>query len=449
MAQIHHKGTEKVRDSLLFQLGESLYRKAAYDESFFGQQRVAISSFEKTCGPRSGVLTLDAGVHADKLYALLTRHNHAKLRYVFPKSWIDDNSEIEPSVRFVGRNLLIEANWPKHLQTETLPFSEVRQRPGNGRSFTLGRDMRNSDVTITLKGIGTHVLIGGITGSGKTVTLHTIIRQLLQVKDAQFVLLNGKGLRGLGLVNGLPGQVGPMASSVIEARDALGWVFNVMTERNNAPQGTAFPPIFVIADEFDVFTMSDSIIAQLLFFLVKMGRETNIFLICATQEPKQEMFGTRGTRGQFGTRIALQVSDRHASEAILSATEPRADNLSGSGDSQVYAEGHYTRTLIAYTSEAEASRLGGGEPSLRSWPRFDKNAIETHRHGPEAKQFTVSESVLALRAALANWRRPTILKKMQQVLGYGMGSDRIDDKLIPHGQQLADLWREFDSCLTE
>jgi len=431
------------RKQLLHQIGDTLHEKCTGEKAFFGTSPIAIRSFRATCGPRSGMLTVETPRDTDRLRAILKKQDSANLRGLFGDGWFSGGDDIKPALSWEGRNLCISATWPKHLQTTILPFADVRQRPGHGRSFTIGRDMRNSDVTVTLRGVGTHVLIGGITGSGKTCTIYTIVRQLTLNEDAQFVLINGKRMKGLGVINGLRGQVGPMATDVTTARDALAWCLQVLYTRADNPD-EKYPPLFIVFDEFDVFTMADATIAQMLFLLVKMGRESNVFLICATQEPKQKMFGNNGTRGQFGTRIALLVDNRFASEAILGTTEPRADHLSGSGDAQVYAETRFTRTLIAYTDKGAARRLGGGIPKLSRWPAYNADILENNQRGPQAKPFTIEESVIGLRAVLEDRGRPWINQALNDNLGYGMGADRIDKKLRPHAEELARLWHKLD-----
>jgi hypothetical protein len=232
------------------------------------------------------------------------------------------------------------------------------------------------------------------------------------------------------------------------ARDALGYAHALMVERSRAESTADFYPLFVIIDEFDVFAMSDPAFAKMLFMLAKMGREVEIYLLIATQSPKQEMFGNTGTRAQFGVSVALRVKNRHESEAILGATEPRADHLSGSGDAQVVTDELTVRTLIALTTPEEAAQLGGGEPELRRYPPADTNALNgDDAPGPAAQAFTPAEAMVALRAVLADWGRPAVNKALQEHLGYGMGSDRIDKRLLPLGAELAELWQKMGGCL--
>jgi len=438
------------REKLLGSLGAALWAACYSDPAFNSGTPIAIEKLKYIPGPRSGIVSVKPGTAGDRLYQALSAQKNAKARGLFPDTWIDDVSSIEPLVDWSGKRLHIEAQWPIELQTTHIGLEELSQRPGKGRSFTLGIDGRGGTVVVTLnQQIAHHILVGGRTGSGKTVATWTILRQLVLAEDAEFVLLNGKGNRGLGVINGLPRQVGPMATDGASVLNALGWCYRLMCERNHATDEDAekFSPLYIIFDDFDMFTMADDTVSSLLFLLSKMGREVSIFLLCATQSPKQKMFGDsgQGTRAQFGVRLALNVSDRFESEAIVGDVRPRADFLSGSGDAYLCTDTLTTRMLIAYTSEAQAKALGGGEPRMKSWPAFNRADILDTKPGPAPLPFDNAESVVALYAVQDGWGRDKVNRALFDVTGRRMGSSRISGSFMPHGEEMLKVWEQCAS----
>lgn len=434
--------TEARRD-LLAKLGNTLWR-ACYGEPQFNKGTpISAASVKPVPGLRSGILSVNPGKDGERLYQTLNAQDGANVRGLFPDTWIDEKSDIEPFVYWSGKRIHIEATWPKELQTTSITLEDLQPIPAQGKLFTLGMDGRGGTVSISLnQQIAHHLLIGGITGSGKTVTLWTILRQIAKVRDAQFILVNGKGNKGLGFVNGLPGQVGPLATDINSALNALGWAYRSMMDRYYS-EPAEHPPLYVILDDFDAFTMIDDTISMLLFQLVKMGREVGIFVIGAIQSPKQDMFGSngKGIRAQFGVRVALKVTNMYESKAIIDDTMPRADRLSGSGDAYLCADTLNTRILVAYTSDVQARAIGGGQPQMQEWPVFDKESIaNASKPGPDKWPFSIEESIVALATAQNGWGRDKINYALKEVTGKAMGANRIKDSLKPHGDTLLDIY---------
>jgi hypothetical protein len=430
------------RQILLRGLGAAVWRAAYSEPLFYGRRPLQLERLASISGARSGQLLIYAGLCADQLHQRLTAQNYALLRGLYPLGW-----EATPSVYFAGRALVIESLWPAGLQIQRIALAQLAQHPGGGRAFTLGLGQRGETVVCTLNDQTIqNLLIAGMSGSGKTVALYTIISQLVKNERAQFVLADGKGGEGLGALNGIAGQVGPLALAEDAVLNALGWAFRAMQARNQEiGQGRTekFTPLLVIFDEFDVFTTENQGAATLLFWLAKQGRSANVHLLCATQSPKQSMFGNSGTRAQFGARLVLRVADHYESAAALGTAEPKANLLSGSGDAYLAAGGLTQRLLVAYTSVEEARRLGGGEPQLQRWPRFNIAELRRAAPGPEPQPFTHAEALVGLYAAQQDWGRRRVKAALQTLLGYSMGSGRIDGHLRPLGQELLGIWEKL------
>jgi hypothetical protein len=435
------------RDILLQRLGDTVWSAAYNDDAFHGRERMELGTMRRVAGPRAGTLLVDGGRASARLYDALSKSKALPARAMYPAEWLDERGEVEVAVR--GRWVSLSAPWPEHLQTRVVKLSELSQHPGDGRAMTMGVSERGHVIVLHLNDrTSNHILIGGMTGSGKTNALRLALAQLTQGDDNRFILLDGKGSRdSLAALNGIPGQIGPVAVESRDIRNALGWAWLAMRKRN-AGIDSADEHLFVFFDEFHDYTANDPLVARLVKLLASQGRSAGVHLVFATQSPKKSMFGDSGTRPMFGVRVGLLVSDRYESEAIMFGTEPRLDHLTGSGDSQIETKERIRhRALLAFVSEREAQRIGGGEPQMHRWPTFDASLLDgaDRKPGPEPEKFTVHESLVGMWAAEHGHGREKIITTLRERLGYGMGSDRVDNGLIPRGEELLEFYRRLGS----
>jgi len=315
-------------------------------------------------GPRAGILRINAGMDNGVLYKALTANKKAKLRQLFPERWI---KEIEPAAYLSGQSLCLECAWPAKLQTEMIKLSRCGQYPQTPNTFILGPN--DTGITITLQldqKVTQNLLIAGMSGGGKTITITSIVAQLARNDDtARFVLADGKG--DLSHMRTLRGLVGPYASSSGEINAALRFVKNEMQQRNRKATPRDHP-LYFVWDEPQELLLNDSKSAREFFDVVSQCRSANVKVIMATQSPKQELFGVGMTRGQFGAAVCHRMRDRHESEAALGDTEPRADHLTASGDAYVLAPGIVERVLVAYPDDSLIESVLGGTPERDAWP---------------------------------------------------------------------------------
>lgn len=315
-------------------------------------------------GPRAGILRINAGMDNGTLYKALVADKKARLRQLFPERWI---KETEPTVYLSGQALCLECAWPSVLQTDMIKLSQIGQYPQTPSTFILGPN--DTGITITLQldqKITQNLLVAGMSGGGKTITLTSIVAQLARNDDAaRFVLADGKG--DLDHLRTLRGLVGPYASSSGEINAALRFVKNEMQQRNRKDIPRVHP-LYFVWDEPQELLLNDSKAAREFFDVVSQCRSANVKVIMATQSPKQELFGVGMTRGQFGAVVCHRMRDRYESEAALGDTEPRADRLTSSGDAYVLAPGVVERVLVAYPDDSLIDSVLGGEPALDAWP---------------------------------------------------------------------------------
>ena len=159
-----------------------------------------------------------------------------------------------------------------------------------GLMVVVGRDGQGRDIAFDLATLP-HLLIGGSTGSGKSVCIKSILSQLMRTKtpdEVKFIIYDEKCVefRRMGNCPYLfkPVITDPQALlSVLEAlRDGLEDRTQVI--RNGAP----VPRIVVVADEYAGLMVSHSERAEpLLAKMLVLGRTAGVHFIFASQRPDE------------------------------------------------------------------------------------------------------------------------------------------------------------------
>ena len=208
-------------------------------------------------------------------------------------------------------------------------------------SLIIGMDDEDNIEIADLKEL-VHLLVGGTTGSGKTVFLHSLIYQLIQ-KDIELYLIDGK--------NGYEfGQYKDNANVVIENDEIVGVIKNIIEKMEDRYANSNFSdskPIIVVVDEFVDLIMQNKIIEDLFVRLAQKGRSAKIHLILATQRPDSNIL--KGVlRSNLPSRIALKVQKSTESKIILDETG--AENLFGKGD-MLFSNGKDIKRLQGFLVE--------------------------------------------------------------------------------------------------
>ena len=392
-------------------------------------------------------LRLDVGLDNARLLKLL---DQATVYQIIP--WETDKQK--PQVYLDRRYVAIEAPLPQQAQKYDVRLSSLSGNKHNGRVCVLGPNEAGVTVSLSIEDI-IHILIGGETGAGKTYTMRQLAYQLANGTN-QIVLADGKRGDGLGILNGLPAQVGPIATDRQSTLNALGWIYNEMGTRYDAVAnrgGLAWRDdepgaprhIIVLVDEFQVYR-GDVEIMAVMHALVSMGRSARVHVIAGTQKPTVKMFGKDiggATRDQFGTRIAHWVQSYQASSAIVGDKEPRADYLLPKGDAYILGNaGSYPlceRVQIAYVPEAELyQHTQGGAPEMDAWPAFDTSVLcgETSPGRP-AIEFDNEQIACGIYAAQNEWGRGRLRSLLDDRGNHIAGSEPVD-RLLSMGREISD-----------
>ena len=196
-----------------------------------------------------------------------------------------------------------------------------------------------------------HAMIGGATGSGKTVLQHDIIINgalLYSPEELQFVLMDYKEGTEFKIYESLPHvKVLSIDSKREFGLSVFDYLVNEISNRGNLfkefntanleayclASGKKMPRILVIIDEFQVLlSESDSIttkIATLMEDVARRGRSFGINLILATQTLGDVSINT-STLNQLGLRLAMKMPENDCMRLLSVENDvPKTFNRAG------------------------------------------------------------------------------------------------------------------------
>jgi DNA segregation ATPase FtsK/SpoIIIE, S-DNA-T family len=283
--------------------------------------------------------------------------------------------------------------------------------------MALGKDTAGLPVVTDLAR-APHLLVAGATGSGKSVSINTIILSLLYTatpKDVRIIMVDPKMLE-LSIYEGIPHLLLPVVTNPKKAALALKWAvremerryrlmsdkgvrnidsYNKKIEREEkeaeehdanrtvtideieeafddpavdefVEEFTALPEplehghlpyIVVIVDELaDLMMVAGRELEEYIARLAQMARAAGIHLILATQRPSVDVI-TGLIKANFPARLSFQVSSKTDSRTILDCNG--AETLLGMGDMLFLPPGtsRLQRLHGAFVSDAEVQRV--------------------------------------------------------------------------------------------
>ena len=250
-----------------------------------------------------------------------------------------------------------------------------------------------------------HLLVAGTTGSGKSVSINTMILSLLYrltPQQCRLIMVDPKMLE-LSVYDGVPHLLTPVVTDPKKAVVALKWAVREMEERyrkmaklgvrnidgyNNRlaeakkkgetltrvvqtgfdrESGEAIfeeetldfdpmPYIVIIVDEMaDLMMVAGKDIEGAIQRLAQMARAAGLHLIMATQRPSVDVI-TGTIKANFPTRISFQVTSKIDSRTILG--EMGAEQLLGQGDMLYMAGGgRIQRVHGPFVSDEEVEEI--------------------------------------------------------------------------------------------
>jgi S-DNA-T family DNA segregation ATPase FtsK/SpoIIIE len=226
---------------------------------------------------------------------------------------------------------------------ETAMFKDASSK----LTVALGRDVAGSPIVADLAKLP-HLLIAGQTGSGKSVSINSIICSLLLTAtpdDVRLILADPKRVELAGF-NNIPHLVVPVVTDHDKILNALYWAVGEMdrryrlfaraTARNIEAYNAArigpdrVPYIVLIIDELADLMMSAPIqVEKAITRLAQLARATGIHLVVATQRPSVDVI-TGLIKANIPARVAFATASSIDSRTILDMTG--AEKLLGRGD---------------------------------------------------------------------------------------------------------------------
>jgi S-DNA-T family DNA segregation ATPase FtsK/SpoIIIE len=217
------------------------------------------------------------------------------------------------------------------------------------------------------------MLVAGATGTGKSVSINTILLSLLYKHSPdtlKLILVDPKRVE-LSLYNGIPHLITPVIVDNKKVVNALRWAVREMEKRYEkvsesgsrdifsynakqlADKRDIMPFIVVVIDELaDLMASHGRDVEAAVVRLAQMARAVGIHLIVSTQRPSVEVI-TGLIKANITSRIALQVASQIDSRTIIDMAG--AEKLLGNGD-MLYQAGDVSkprRVQGAFVTEKE------------------------------------------------------------------------------------------------
>lgn len=276
---------------------------------------------------------------------------------------------------------------PKEVSLQSILTSNEFQNSPFDLPIVLGETFGNVNVIADLTKLP-HLLIGGATGQGKSVFLHSIINSLLHKKspeELKLVLIDTKNqqfsvyadLKNHFLARQTNGKseiisetkkVVDTLNSLHQEMDNRYELLNKAQVRNikeynekfasrhlNPDKGHHFLPyIVVIIDEFaDLIGTAGKKIEMPIAKLAQLGRAVGIHIIIATQRPSANVIGA--IKAYFPAKVAFRVSSIIDSRNILDALG--AEHLLGRGDMLFTQGNELVRIQSAFIDTPEIEKI--------------------------------------------------------------------------------------------
>ncbi|KPN73216.1 DNA translocase FtsK [Neisseria sp. 74A18] len=262
-------------------------------------------------------------------------------------------------------------------------------------TVALGKDIAGIPVVGDLAKMP-HLLVGGMTGSGKSVGVNAMILSILfkaTPEEVRFIMIDPKMLE-LSIYDGIPHLLCPVVTDMREAGQALNWCVAEMEKRyrllshagvrniegfnkkvadakeagkpllnpfslnpDDPEPLEKLPMIVVVIDELaDLMMTERKAVEQQIARLAQKARAAGIHMIVATQRPSVDVV-TGLIKANIPTRMAFTVQSKIDSRTILD--QMGADELLKYGDSLFLQPGNAepTRLQGAFVSDDEVHQI--------------------------------------------------------------------------------------------
>jgi S-DNA-T family DNA segregation ATPase FtsK/SpoIIIE len=294
---------------------------------------------------------------------------------------------------------------------ESGPFAESR----NLLTLSLGKNIAGEPFVADLAKMP-HLLVAGSTGSGKSVSLNTMICSILfkaTPMNVRFMMIDLKMLE-LSFYEGIPHLLLPVMTNAKSAKTALRWLIDEMERRYQImaeksvrniekynqkmakEEGESIPYIVVVIDELaDLMMVSSREVEEYIARLAQMARASGIHLILATQRPSVDVL-TGIIKANFPARVSFQVTSKVDSRTILDMNG--AESLLGAGDMLLMSPGlgRIQRIHGPFVSEGEIKRIVEFLKN-QGIPEYNEEILEEPQEAEEGEEMNDEKYEEAVR----------------------------------------------------
>ena len=294
---------------------------------------------------------------------------------------------------------------------ESGPFAESR----NLLTLSLGKNIAGEPFVADLAKMP-HLLVAGSTGSGKSVSLNTMICSILfkaTPMNVRFMMIDLKMLE-LSFYEGIPHLLLPVMTNAKSAKTALRWLIDEMERRYQImaeksvrniekynqkmakEEGESIPYIVVVIDELaDLMMVSSREVEEYIARLAQMARASGIHLILATQRPSVDVL-TGIIKANFPARVSFQVTSKVDSRTILDMNG--AESLLGIGDMLLMSPGfgRVQRIHGPFVSEGEIKRIVEFLKN-QGIPEYNEEILEEPQEAEEGEEMNDEKYEEAVR----------------------------------------------------
>ncbi len=328
---------------------------------------------------------------------------------------------------------------------ETVLLSDVlKDAPEGPLQIAIGKDVEGHSIVSDLAKMP-HLLIGGTTGSGKSVAINGMIMSILMratPAEVRFIMIDPKRVE-FTPYNGIPHLYVPVVTEPKEAASALAWgvaemerrlkVFSKLGARNigqyNAKAKAAqaadgggegeqdepleeLPYIVIIIDELADLMMNVGKEVEIsISRIAQLARAAGIHLIVATQRPSANVV-TGLIKANITNRIAFNVASSIDSRVVLDS--PGAESLIGLGD-----------LLLSKPELAKPQRIQGcfvTEDEICAVVDFVKEQATPEYHSEILNANTYSHGDTSPQGGSGDARDPLVWEAAEIVVSSNMGS---------------------------
>lgn len=205
---------------------------------------------------------------------------------------------------------------------------------------------------------GTHAMLAGTVGSGKTVGLQSILYSLMTTHapdELGVVAIDPH--RDLEAFTGCSHLIMPLAHDAADIDRAILWTGQEFARREAGNRRDATRLVITI-DEAENSIGMDETRRAIVSKIAAGARKYNIHLVCATQRPTQTALPFLHL---LANKFCFQVASARESAFVSGFPGLGCQFLSGSGDAQHVTGANVTRFQVAQVSEADAAGLERAE----------------------------------------------------------------------------------------